>query len=40
MANRLIDVGWGGLNHLLAAPSLLNAEDRPALAPVTSHSTN
>ena len=34
MANRLIDVGWGGLNHLLAAPSGPKPEDRPALAPV------
>ena len=34
MASRLIDVGWGGLNHLLAAPSGPKPEDRPALAPV------
>src|SRR5438067_7468052 len=34
MANRLIDVAWGGLNHLVAAPSRPKADDRPALAPV------
>ena len=33
MANRLIDVAWGGLKHLLG-PSRPGAEDRVALAPV------
>jgi AcrR family transcriptional regulator len=33
MANRLIDVGWGGLKHLLGPRSHPSAEDRTALPP-------
>src|SRR5207302_8874767 len=34
MANRLIDVAWGGLRHLLRPRPQPSGEDRRALAPV------